>query len=148
MAEPRRGRSFGPFWTLWNIIEKAERLQGFGEVYSKLGMAKQALPLFQCSMERYAELQGPDHESVGRVLGSVAGAKLRLGRYAEARDDYVLAIGILGRSLGVDHPEVVAMEFCASSEDMARIIHAHPTLSEAVHEAALAVDKRAIHKGN
>jgi len=43
---------------------------------------------------------------------------------------------------------VVAMEFKGSAEDMARIIHAHPTLSEAVHEAALSVDKRAIHKGN
>ncbi len=43
---------------------------------------------------------------------------------------------------------VVAMEFEGSSEDLARIVHAHPTLSEAVHEAALAVDKRAIHKAN
>jgi dihydrolipoamide dehydrogenase len=43
---------------------------------------------------------------------------------------------------------VVAMEFKGSAEDMARIMHAHPTLSEAVHEAALSVDKRAIHKGN
>ncbi|MGI9311594.1 MAG: dihydrolipoyl dehydrogenase [bacterium] len=41
---------------------------------------------------------------------------------------------------------VLAMEYHASSEDLARTIHAHPTLSEAVHEAALAVDKRAIHK--
>ncbi len=41
---------------------------------------------------------------------------------------------------------VVAMEFHGSSEDLARIVHAHPTLSEATHEAALAVDKRAIHK--
>ena len=41
---------------------------------------------------------------------------------------------------------VVAMAFHASSEDIARIVHAHPTLSEAVHEAALAVDRRAIHK--
>lgn len=40
---------------------------------------------------------------------------------------------------------VVAMEFAASSEDLARIIHAHPTRSEAIHEAALAVDKRPIH---
>jgi dihydrolipoamide dehydrogenase len=43
---------------------------------------------------------------------------------------------------------VVAMEFQASSEDLARICHAHPTLSEAVHEAALSVDKRAIHRVN
>ena len=40
------------------------------------------------------------------------------------------------------------MEFAGCSEDLARIVHAHPTLSEAVHEAALAVDKRAIHKAN
>jgi dihydrolipoamide dehydrogenase len=39
----------------------------------------------------------------------------------------------------------VAMEFNASSEDIARICHAHPTLSEAMHEASLAVDKRALH---
>jgi dihydrolipoamide dehydrogenase len=37
------------------------------------------------------------------------------------------------------------MEFGASSEDIARISHAHPTLSEAFHEAALAVDKRSLH---
>ena len=40
---------------------------------------------------------------------------------------------------------VVSMEFKASSEDIARIVHAHPTLSEVLHEAALAVDKRALH---
>jgi hypothetical protein len=40
---------------------------------------------------------------------------------------------------------VVAMEFGGASEDLARICHAHPTLSEAVHEAALACDKRALH---
>lgn len=40
---------------------------------------------------------------------------------------------------------VVAMEFMASSEDLARIIHAHPSLSEVTHEAALAVDKRQLH---
>jgi dihydrolipoamide dehydrogenase len=40
---------------------------------------------------------------------------------------------------------VVAMEFGASSEDIARICHAHPTLSEVMHESALAVDKRPLH---
>ena len=40
---------------------------------------------------------------------------------------------------------VVAIEFAASSEDLARIVHAHPSLSEVLHEAALAVDKRALH---
>ena len=40
---------------------------------------------------------------------------------------------------------VTVMEFVGSSEDVARICHAHPTLSEAVREAAMAVEKRAIH---
>jgi dihydrolipoamide dehydrogenase len=40
---------------------------------------------------------------------------------------------------------VTTMEFAGSAEDIARICHAHPTLSEAVREAALAVDHRAIH---
>ena len=40
---------------------------------------------------------------------------------------------------------IQGMEFKASSEDIARIVHAHPTLSEVMHEAALAVDKRALH---
>jgi dihydrolipoamide dehydrogenase len=40
------------------------------------------------------------------------------------------------------------MEFQGSSEDLARTIHAHPTLSEALHEAALAVEDRALHRVN
>jgi dihydrolipoamide dehydrogenase len=40
---------------------------------------------------------------------------------------------------------VVAMEFAASAEDIQRIVHAHPSLSEAFHEAALAVDGHALH---
>jgi dihydrolipoamide dehydrogenase len=43
------------------------------------------------------------------------------------------------------HEAAVLMEFGGSSEDLARTCHAHPTLSEAVKEAALAVEKRAIH---
>ena len=43
---------------------------------------------------------------------------------------------------------VLAMEYSASSEDLQRTIHAHPTLSEALHEAALAADKRAIDNIN
>jgi dihydrolipoamide dehydrogenase len=43
---------------------------------------------------------------------------------------------------------VVAMEFRASAEDLQRTIHAHPTLSEAMHEAALGVDGRMIHAMN
>ena len=49
------------------------------------------------------------------------------------------------RRLLANEDGVVAMEFGASSEDIARICHAHPTLSEATKEAALAVDKRTLN---
>jgi pyruvate/2-oxoglutarate dehydrogenase complex dihydrolipoamide dehydrogenase (E3) component len=50
--------------------------------------------------------------------------------------------------VGLVHEGVLAMEFKGSADDLARICHAHPTLSEAIHDAAMAVDKRAIHKAN
>ncbi|MBX2867746.1 MAG: dihydrolipoyl dehydrogenase [Acidiferrobacterales bacterium] len=66
---------------------------------------------------------------------------------AHAETDRVLGVHIIGPHVSELIAEcVVAMSFHASSEDLARIVHAHPTLSEAVHEAALAVEKRAIHK--
>jgi dihydrolipoamide dehydrogenase len=65
---------------------------------------------------------------------------------ADARTDRVLGVHIVGADAGTMIAEAaLAMEFGASSEDIARTCHAHPTLSEAVKEAALAVDKRAIH---
>ena len=65
---------------------------------------------------------------------------------ADAKTDRVLGVHIFGPDAGNMIAEaVVAMEFGASSEDIARTCHAHPTLSEAVKEAALAVEKRAIH---
>jgi dihydrolipoamide dehydrogenase len=65
---------------------------------------------------------------------------------ADARTDRVLGIHIIGAHASEMIAEaVMAMEFGASSEDIARICHAHPSLSEVVHEAALAVDKRALH---
>ncbi|WP_426702843.1 dihydrolipoyl dehydrogenase [Rhodanobacter sp. Col0626] len=68
---------------------------------------------------------------------------------AHAETDRILGVHMVGPGVSELIAEcVVAMEFKGSAEDMARIIHAHPTLSEAVHEAALSVDKRAIHKGN
>lgn len=68
---------------------------------------------------------------------------------AHAETDRVLGAHMVGASVSELIAEaVVAMEFKGSSEDLARIVHAHPTLSEVVHEAALAVDKRAIHKAN
>ena len=65
---------------------------------------------------------------------------------ADAATDRVLGVHILGHGAGELIAEAaVLMEFGGSSEDMARTCHAHPTMSEAVREAALAVDKRAIH---
>ena len=68
---------------------------------------------------------------------------------ADAETDRVLGVHMVGPLVSELISEaVVTMEFKGSAEDLARIVHAHPTLSEAVHEAALAVDKRAIHKAN
>jgi dihydrolipoamide dehydrogenase len=68
---------------------------------------------------------------------------------AHAETDRILGVHMVGPNVSELIAEaVVAMEFHGSAEDLARIVHAHPTLSEAVHEAALAVDKRAIHKAN
>jgi dihydrolipoamide dehydrogenase len=65
---------------------------------------------------------------------------------ADAKTDRVLGVHILGPHASDLIAEAVAvMEFSGSAEDIARICHAHPTLSEAVREAALAVDGRAIH---
>lgn len=65
---------------------------------------------------------------------------------ADARTDRILGVHILGPRAGDLIAEVaVAVEFGASSEDVARAVHAHPTLSEAIKEAALAANRRGIH---
>jgi dihydrolipoamide dehydrogenase len=78
-----------------------------------------------------------------RTLGEPDG---RVKILADATTDRVLGVHIIGARAGdIIAEAAAAMEFGASSEDIARTCHAHPTLSEAMHEAALAVDKRAIH---
>jgi dihydrolipoamide dehydrogenase len=68
---------------------------------------------------------------------------------ADAGTDQVLGVHIIGPMAGELIAEaVLALEYSASCEDLQRTIHAHPTLSEAVHEAALAADKRAIDMPN
>jgi dihydrolipoamide dehydrogenase len=68
---------------------------------------------------------------------------------AAKASDEILGVHIIGPMAGELIAEaVLAMEYSASSEDLQRTIHAHPTLSEAVHEAALAADKRAIDSLN
>jgi dihydrolipoamide dehydrogenase len=65
---------------------------------------------------------------------------------ADAKTDRVLGVHIVGPQAGELIAEAaILMEFGGSSEDLARTCHAHPTLAEAVKEAALAVAKRAIH---
>jgi len=68
---------------------------------------------------------------------------------AATDDDQILGVHIIGPMAGELIGEaVLAMEYSASTEDLQRTIHAHPTLSEALHEAALAADKRAIDMPN
>jgi dihydrolipoamide dehydrogenase len=78
-----------------------------------------------------------------RALGATGGFCKML---ADAKTDRILGVHIIGPYASELISEaVVAMEFGASSEDIARIVHAHPSLSEAMHEAALAVDKRPLN---
>ncbi len=77
------------------------------------------------------------------ALGNIAG-KVKI--LAHATSDRILGVHIIGPQAGDLIAEAaVAIEFGASSEDLARACHAHPTLAEAVREAALAVDRRALH---
>jgi dihydrolipoamide dehydrogenase len=65
---------------------------------------------------------------------------------ADREYDQILGVHIIGAVAGELIAEaVLAMEFEASAEDLQRTVHAHPTLTEAIHEAALAADKRSIH---
>lgn len=78
-----------------------------------------------------------------RALGETAGLVKFL---ADAKTDQILGVHIMGPFAGELIAEaVVAMEFRGSSEDIGMICHAHPSLSEAMKEAALAVDKRALN---
>jgi len=68
---------------------------------------------------------------------------------ADAETDRILGMHLVGPNVSeLVHEGVISMEFNGSADDLARICHAHPSLSEAVHDAAMAVDKRAIHKAN
>ncbi|WP_394697091.1 dihydrolipoyl dehydrogenase [Pseudoxanthomonas japonensis] len=68
---------------------------------------------------------------------------------ADAETDRVLGMHLVGANVSeLVHEGVLTMEFKGSADDLARICHAHPSLSEAVHDAAMAVHKRAIHKPN
>ena len=81
----------------------------------------------------------------GRALG-LGMAQGTVKVLACAKTDRILGVHIIGPFASELIAEaVVAMEFAATSEDIARIVHAHPSLSEVLHEACLAADKRALH---
>ena len=90
---------------------------------------------------------------VGKIPFMANGRALGMGdptgfvkMLADANTDRILGVHIIGANASELISEaVVAMEFAGCSEDLARICHAHPTLSEVVHEAALACDKRPLH---
>jgi dihydrolipoamide dehydrogenase len=91
--------------------------------------------------------------NTGRFMFRANGRAKSLGQQdgmvkilAHKETDKILGVHMVGPRVSELIAEaVVAMEFAASAEDLARTVHAHPTLAEVVKEAALAVDKRAIH---
>ena len=105
--------------------------------------------------EQQAKEQGLDYKTgffpfaaTGRALAmNEKGGRIKI--VTDAKTDEIIGVHIIGPSASELIAEaVVAMEYKASAEDLARTVHAHPTLSEAMHEAAMAVDGRAIHKAN
>jgi dihydrolipoamide dehydrogenase len=102
--------------------------------------------------EEQVKERGLEHR-VGRFLFRANGRAKSLGEeegmvkiLADAKTDRLLGVHIVGpRASEMIAEAVVALEFKASAEDLARTVHAHPTLAEVTKEAALDVDKRAIH---
>lgn len=102
--------------------------------------------------EEQLKAEGADYKKGTSGFGA-NGRALALGKakgtvkvLADAKTDRILGVHMIGPVVSELISEgVTGLEFFASSEDIARIIHAHPTLSEVVHEAALAADKRALH---
>lgn len=102
--------------------------------------------------EQQLKAEGAEYK-VGKIPFAANGRALGMGEttgfvkmLADATTDRILGVHIIGANASELISEAaVAMEFGAASEDLARICHAHPTLSEVVHEAALACDKRALH---
>ncbi|MDA3920155.1 MAG: dihydrolipoyl dehydrogenase [Salinisphaera sp.] len=102
--------------------------------------------------EAQVKSAGTDYR-VGQIPFAANGRAKAMGQQAgfvkmiaDANTDEILGVHMIGPYVSEMIQEmVVAMEYKASSEDIARIIHGHPTLGETVHEAALAVDGRPIH---
>ncbi len=106
-----------------------------------VGKTEQALKAEGIEYKKGQYPFSPNGRALG--LGEIGGFVKML---ACARTDRILGVHIIGPFASELIAEaVVAMEFKASSEDIARIIHAHPSLSEAMHEAALGCEKRGLH---
>jgi dihydrolipoamide dehydrogenase len=106
-----------------------------------VGKTEQALKAEGIAYKKGQFPFSPNGRALG--LGEVGGFVKML---ADAKTDRILGVHIIGPFASELIAEaVVAMEFHASAEDIARIVHAHPSLSEALHEAALGCDKRGLH---
>jgi len=122
------------YGTIPNVVYTDPELAAVGKTESEL---KQEGVPFKAGRFQFAA--NGRAKSLGRQHGMV---KI----LAHKETDRILGVHIVGpRASELIAEAVVAMEFAASAEDLARTVHAHPTLSEVVREAALAVDKRAIH---
>ena len=137
MARPRE---FDPDEALQTAIdlfwEKGYSDTSVDEVVRRTGVAKYGI---------YGTF-GDKRSLFSKALEQVSGMVKII---AAEDDDEILGVHIVGPMAGELISEaVLALEFSASTEDIQRTIHAHPSLAEAVHEAALAADKRALNYMN
>ena len=140
--------------TVEAVAERAEIGKGTIYLYFESKDAIQAELLLQALSELQAQLKAAGRaykagqfpfmaNGRARALGDTTGFVKFI---ADAATDEILGVHIVGPFASELISEaVVAMEFKASAEDIARICHAHPSLSEATKEAALAVDKRTLN---
>ena len=142
-------------------MKKPEEVMEILEAYDLTGSFRQAAALAGCDHKTVAYWVRLRDEAVGMptveparpAMEAVFAAKIdelvdrSSGKIrADKASDRVLGAHIIGPDAGTLIAELAtAMEFGASSEDVARTCHAHPSLNEAVKEAALAVEGRALH---
>jgi dihydrolipoamide dehydrogenase len=128
------GRSHINYRTIPSVIYTAPEIASVGETEDALKDSGQAYKVGRFSFAANGRALATGHsQGFVKIL-------------ADKSTDRVLGVHIIGTHAGELIAEAtVAMEFGASSEDIARCCHAHPTLAEAIKEAALAVDRRAIH---
>lgn len=110
------------------------------------GSARQSRKLKGSSVEYNAGIFPFAASGRAQAVGETAGFIKIL---ADTKTDRILGVHLIGKQASeMVNEAVFAMSMEATAEDLARTVHAHPTLGEALHEAALASDRRAIHKAN